>query len=125
MLDFFHLDLSDRSVGAALAKEIEAAMREDRLIHEVEEEALPKIQGTATLERWDHRGRFLLQVESVATSTGLIHKLTYQIYKYLGANIFGLTAYTAQGTDYISIYHDLPENLSLEEAQAIVASMIT
>ena len=124
ILDFFHLDLSDRSVGAALAKEIESAMREDRLVQEVEENLLPKLQGTATLERWDDRGRFHLQVESVATSTGLIHSLTYQIYKYLEANIFGLTAYTAQGTAYISVYHDLPEHLSLEEAQRIVASKL-
>ena len=124
ILDFFHLDLSDRSVGAALAKEIESAMREDRLVQEVEENLLPKLQGTATLERWDDRGRFHLQVESVATSTGLIHSLTYQIYKHLEANIFGLTAYTAQGTAYISVYHDLPEHLSLEEAQRIVASKL-
>ncbi len=124
ILDFFHLDLSDRSVGAALAKEIETAMREDRLIQEVEESSLPKLQGTATLARWDNRGRFHLQIESVATSTGLIHSLTYQIYKYLEANIFGLTAYTAQGTAYISVYHDLPEHLSLEEAQRILASKL-
>ncbi|NCF92762.1 MAG: hypothetical protein GWQ05_17680, partial [Verrucomicrobiaceae bacterium] len=83
-----------------------------------------KLQGTATLARWDNRGRFHLQIESVATSTGLIHSLTYQIYKYLEANIFGLTAYTAQGTAYISVYHDLPEHLSLEEAQRILASKL-
>lgn len=125
VLDFFHLDLSDRSTGAAVAKEIEMAMREDRLVQEVDESSLTKLHGTATLVRWDDRGRYHLQIESAATSTGLIHSLTYQIYKYLEANIFGLTAYTAQGTAYISVYHDLPEHVSLEEAQEIVASKLS
>ena len=124
ILDFFHVDLSDRSVGAALAKEIEMAMREDRLIQEVDESSLQRLQGIATLERWDDRGRYHLHVESPATSPGLIHSLTYQIYKHLEANIFGLTAYTAQGTAYISVYHDLPEHLSLEQAREIVADKL-
>lgn len=124
ILDFFHIALSERSLGTEIAKELEAAIREGSLGEETDEASLPKVTGEISLNRWDDRGRYHLQVESKDTSTGLIHSLSYQVYKHLEANIFGLTAYTAQGMAYISIYHDLPEHLTLEEARAILAEKL-
>ena len=125
VLDFFHVVLEDRSTGASLAKDLENIIREDPFSEAPDDHTLPKIGGRVTLERWDDGGRYHLQAETADTTSGLIHSLTYQIYKHLRANIFGLSAYTAKGTAYISVYHDLPPDLSLELAQTIVAEKFT
>jgi hypothetical protein len=42
------------------------------------------------------------------------------VFRYLEGNIHGLTAHTARGNAYISIYYSLPAGKDLDEARAIV-----
>lgn len=49
------------------------------------------------------------------------HALTYKVFRHLLGNIFGLTAHTARGKAFVSVYHSLPAELSLAQAQAITA----
>ena len=53
--------------------------------------------------------------------SGLIYALTYKMFRHLRGNIFGLTAHVARGRAFISVYHSLPPDLTVEEAQAITA----
>ena len=54
-------------------------------------------------------------------ASGLVYVLTYKIFRHLRGDIFGLSAHAARGRAYVSVYHRLPRELSLEHAQAIVA----
>ena len=120
-LDFFHVSLPARSVGSELSQHLEEVILEKRLISDREEDPLAPLQGEIILRPWDDKGRYQLLVAAPDRAKGLIHTLTYRIYRYLGANIFGLSAYSVHGTAHVSIYHDLPQELSLEEARTIVA----
>ena len=121
VLDFFHVATTDRSEATALAKELESLIQDAGFQEKFEEPEPIALSGETTLEPWDKRGRYHLKAEASNNDTGLIHSLAYHVYKHLRANIFGLSAYTAQDTAYFSVYHDLPKDLSLEEARAIIA----
>jgi hypothetical protein len=119
-LDFFHVALEDRSQGTTLAKQLQALIQEEPKLEESATSLPPLPKGTFTLRPWDDEGRFQLHVVTKNQSIGLIHALIYRIYHDLEGNIFGLSAYTARDTAYISVYHSLPDHLSWEAAEAIV-----
>jgi hypothetical protein len=118
-LDFFHVGPTGRPLGKGLTQAIEAAIREQRYIGEAHAADLPRLNGTVSLGEW-RPGLYCLRLESNGPGDGLIYALTYQVFRHLEGNIFGLTAHTARGKTYVSVYHTLP-HLSLAQAQAIVA----
>lgn len=123
-LDFFHVDLPDRSKGPEMVALIDEVIREKRYINAGDEAELVEVRGKVSLEPWDDEGRYRLMVETDGQVNGTIHALTYRLHQHLGANISGLTAYTVRGTVFIAVYHDLPETLTLEEAKAIAAEKL-
>ncbi|MEO7319847.1 MAG: hypothetical protein ABIZ56_12730, partial [Chthoniobacteraceae bacterium] len=60
--------------------------------------------------------------ETTRPTGGLIYALTYKVFRHLQGNIHGLTASTARGRAYISIYHSLSPGMGFDEASAIVNS---
>lgn len=50
----------------------------------------------------------------------MVYSLTYRVFRYLRANIFGLVAFAAQGETYLSIYLSLPKGMPLNDAQELV-----
>lgn len=119
-LDFFHVGPTGQPLGTHLTRALEAAIREQRYIGEADATDLPRLSGSITLGEW-RPGLYCLRLESTQPGDGLIYALTYQVFRHLEGNIFGLSAHTARGKTYVSVYHTLPR-LSLPEAQAIVAS---
>lgn len=120
-LDFFHLAPRNQPLAPGLTRFIEEAIQGRRYIANEDEANLPRITGQASLREW-RPGQYCLRFESSQEGRGLIYALTYKVYRYLRGNIFGLTAHTAHGKAFVSVYHNLPAGLSFEEAQAIVAA---
>ncbi len=121
-LDFFHLAPRDKPLTTPLSKILEEAIRRQLYIGDSDEEDLPKIAGQASLREW-RPGQYCLRFETSQEVHGLIYALTYKVFRHLRGDIFGLTAHAAHGAVYASVYHHLPDDLSLEEAQAIVATV--
>ncbi|MCB1849240.1 MAG: hypothetical protein KDI83_00335 [Gammaproteobacteria bacterium] len=122
-LDFFHLAPQQEALAADLPRHLEAAISQRRFIADSDEEVLPPIIGRATLHEWRPQ-QYCLRFESSGETRGLVSALTYKVYRHLRGNIFGLNAYTARQTAYVSVYHTLPRDISLEQARAIVAARI-
>jgi hypothetical protein len=118
-LDFFHLAIDGRALPAGLCQSIEEAIRQRLHFSAKDEAALPRLKGKVTLEAW-HSGLCRLQFETAEDYKGLLYALACKVHCHLRANIFGLTAHGRRGRAYISVYHDLPDELSLEEARRIV-----
>jgi hypothetical protein len=118
-LDFFHLQ--PRDVPAEFTRVIEEAIQQRLYIAESDEATLPQLSGSISLREW-RPGLHCLRIETSQDENGLVYALTYRVFRHLRANIFGLAAHTAGGKSYISVYHSLPQGLSLEEAQAIARS---
>ncbi len=118
-LDFFHLALGDKPLPQDLAGIVEEAIEARRHIAADDEAHLPPIDGRFTLIE-SRAGLHCLRFETARNSGGLIYALTYKVYRYLEGNIYGLTAHTARGNAYISIYCGLPRGRGPEEARAIV-----
>ncbi|MCB1127431.1 MAG: hypothetical protein KDM81_13125, partial [Verrucomicrobiae bacterium] len=118
-LDFFHPALDGPPLPSGLLKSIEDAIRQRLHISATDEAALPGLKGKRTLEAW-HPGLYRLQFETGEDHKGLLYVLACKVHRHLRANIFGLTAHGARGRAFISVYHDLPEGMTLEEATRIV-----
>ena len=97
------------------------AIRQQRYIGEADAASLPRLAGSVALGQW-RPGLYCLRFETAEAADGLIYALTYRVFRHLEGNIFGLTAHTARGKAYVSVYHNLPAHLSLEQAQAVVAA---
>ena len=118
-LDFFHLTPGKKPLPKDLSGIVEEAIRVQRHIAESDEAGLPRIDGRFTLTE-SRPGQHCLRFETLRDAGGLIYALTYKVFRYLEGNIHGLTAHTARGNSYISIYYSLPAGKALDEARAIV-----
>ncbi|MEA3207745.1 MAG: [protein-PII] uridylyltransferase [Chthoniobacter sp.] len=118
-LDFFHLAPRGRTLGPELARSIEDAIQRQLYIGPDDEAALPRLAEHVTLKEWRPE-LHCLWAETTGDISSLIYVLTYKVFRYLGGNVFGLTAHTGRTGAWVSIYHSLPPGRSLEEARAIV-----
>lgn len=119
-LDFFHLAMDNRPLPAGLLRSVENAIRQELYLSEADEVALPRLEGSMTLELW-HPGLYRLQFETAADRKGSLYALACKVHRHLRANIFGLTAHGTKGKAFISVYHDLPMDLSFDQSQAVVS----
>ncbi len=119
-LDFFHLAPRGQPLPPGLTRFIEQAIQGRRYIADEDEASLPHVTGQASLREW-RPGLYCLRFETSQDSNGLIYALTYKVFRYLHGNIFGLTARTARDKAFVSVYHSLPADVSLAQAQAITA----
>lgn len=119
-LDFFHLPPRDQPLTPDLTRLIEDAIQRQLYIAESDGASVPSIVGVATLREW-RPGLYCLRFETAENVSGLIYALTYKIFRHLRGNIFGLSAHAARGRGFVSVYHTLPADLSLEQAQALTA----
>jgi hypothetical protein len=119
-LDFFHLSPRAQPIPADLTRVIEHAIRHQLYIDDANEATLPRIMGTTSLREW-RPGLYCLRLETPHEIGGQIYALTYKIFRHLRGNIFGLTTHGARGQTFLSVYHSLPSDLSLEAAQVITA----
>lgn len=122
-LDFFHLAPREEPLPADLTRFVEDAINEHRYIADDDEAGLPPITGTASLREW-RPGQYCLRFETAQDDGGLIRALTYKVYRHLRGNIFALTAHAARRKAYVSVYHSLPADLSLERAQEIATGLV-
>jgi hypothetical protein len=120
-LDFFHLAPGAKPLRQDLTGIIEDAIRAHRHISESDEAGMPPIKGRFMLTE-SRPGQHCLRFETSHDTGGFIYALTYKVFRYLDGNIHGLTAHTARGNVYISIYYSLPLGKALDEARAIVES---
>jgi hypothetical protein len=120
-LDFFHLPPRAKPLIPDLTRFIEDAIQRRLYVGESDEPNLPRILGVAGLREW-RAGLYCLRFETTQDVSGLVYALTYKIFRHLRGNIFGLTAHIARGRGFVSVYHSLPPDLSLEQAQVITAS---
>ena len=120
-LDFFHLAPGTKPLRQDLSGIVEDAICAHRHIAESDEAGLPPIEGRFTLTE-SRPGQHCLRFETSRIGGGLIYALTYKVFRYLEGNIHGLTAHTARGNAYISVYYSLPAGKLLNEARAIVES---
>ncbi|MSU50337.1 MAG: hypothetical protein EXS37_14830 [Opitutus sp.] len=119
-LDFFHLTPGPKPPPTDFAPSIEDAIQKRLYIADEDEAGLPTINGQASLHEW-RPGQYCLRFETAVPGSGLIYAITYKMYRHLRANIFGLTAHTARGKAFVSVYHHLPHDLPLWAAQRILA----
>lgn len=119
-LDFFHIAPGDKIVGPELSRSIEDAIRRRLYISDSDEAGLPGITGSKTLLEW-RPGQYCLRVETAQDVGGLVYALTYKVFRHLRGNIFGLAGRVARGRAYVSVYHSMPSELTLERAREIVA----
>jgi hypothetical protein len=119
-LDFFHVAPGERPLLPEVTRFVEDAIRRRLFIADSDEAGLPRIAGSASIREWRH-GLHCLRFETSEDASGLVYVLTYKIFRYLQGDIFGLSAHTARGRAYASVYHRLPPELSLEKAQAVTA----
>ena len=119
-VDFFHLAPSPQPLAADLVASIEDAILRRLYIADADEASLPAVAGQAALHEW-RPAQYCLRFETAAGGSGLIYAITYKMFRHLRANIFGLTAHTARGKAFVSVYHSLPNDLPLPEAQRILA----
>lgn len=118
-LDFFHVAPGGKTLGSALTQTIEDAVRRRLFIADEDEVQLPLIPGKPVLEEW-RPGKHCLRFETSEDAYGLLYALTYKVFRHLRANIFGLSAHSARGQAFVSVYLSLPDDLGFEDAQHII-----
>jgi hypothetical protein len=119
-LDFFHLGPRPEPLRGGLLRVIEDAIRERRHISDQDEFSLPPLRGRTETHEW-RPGQFRLQHETSEDASGVVYTLCYKVFRHLRGNIFGLAAHATRGVAYVSVYHSLPPDMSLHDAQHIVA----
>lgn len=120
VLDFFHVAPSDKHLTPELQRFVEEVIREKRFIADEDETGLPPIEGRSTISEW-RPGKYCLQFETDGEVGAVIYALTYKVFRYLKGNIFAMTAYTTSDKKtFVSIYHTLPEEIRLPEANQIL-----
>lgn len=118
-LDFFHLHSGGRALPHDLATGVEQAIMEQRHISPEDEATIPAIHGTCTLTEI-HPGECCLRSESDQDTRGTVYALCYKIFRHLGGNIHGLTAYSTRRRTVVSVYHKLPSARTFDQAREIV-----
>lgn len=120
-LDFFHFAPGGPvTLGSELMRSLERSIREHHHIAPEDEQTLPPLRGTTTLKEW-LPGQYCLQHETTFDGSGLVYALAYKVFRHLGGNIFGLKADANPKVVYVAIYLSLPKELTLAEAQRIIA----
>ena len=119
VLDFFHLDLGKERAPAGLTKRIEEAISGHRFTKEERDEALPKLKGNLSFREWNPE-QYCLRFESEEDNRGLIYTLVSKLFRHLRANIFALSAHSSKKRAFVSVYLNLPEDLSAEEATRLI-----
>ena len=118
-LDFFHLQADAASLAPDLTKTIERAILNQHHITPADESALPHLQGSFTLtERAP--GKYALKFESAQDVRGTVYALCYKVFRHLGGDIHGLTAYSTTRHAFVTVHHNLPRGLKFGDAQRIV-----
>ncbi len=118
-LDFFHIAPETQQLPPELTRTVEEAIVQRRHIGAAEEAGLPAVPGDKSLSVWKD-GVYRLDVQTSTHARGFLYALTYKVFRHLRGNIYGLGARTVRGRAFISVYHSLPNGLSLEEARALV-----
>ncbi|MDA1066317.1 MAG: hypothetical protein O3C43_07425 [Verrucomicrobia bacterium] len=118
-IDFFHIEPMGKSFPENMARIIEKRVNEGLVVEEAVGVSPPKLKGGVSLVEW-RPGQYSLKYEGNEDRDGLIFSLTFGIFKYLNANIFGLTAYKTRRGVFASVYLNLPETISFEEARQLV-----
>lgn len=118
-LDFFHVAPDARGLPADLARTVEQAITARRHIAVEDEAHLPPTPGDKSLTERS-AGLYRLHCETANGPDGLLYALTYKVFRHLRGNIYGLEARTVKGRTFVNVHHNLPTDLSLEQARAIV-----
>lgn len=118
-LDFFHLAPRGKEVDAAATAAIATAIEQQLYISAADEAALPRLAGRISLED-AATGLHRLRVQSQADVGETIYLLTCRIFRHLRGSVFALHAEPGRDGTWVSVYHDLPADLSLEKARAIL-----
>src|SRR5262249_18263824 len=121
-LDFFHLAPGERSIPADLARIVERAVRNQLHIAAADEAGLPRI-GSAVVLQPARPGHFRSRCQADRDTGGLIYALCWKLFHHLRADIHALNASATRDGTFITIYHSLPESMSLEEAHRIISSV--
>ncbi len=119
-LDFFHLTRGEDPFPDDLTKLVEEAIIGRLHVDEADDGQLPPLNGTTTYMEW-RPNQYCLRFEGDPGNDGLMYSLTYRMYRYLKADIFALSAHSTGTQSFVSIYHNLPDDLSPEEATKLVA----
>lgn len=118
-LDFFHLAPRGKAVGPELARTLEDAIQRQLYIGAADEANLPRVAEHVTLDEW-RPDLHCLRAETTGDIGALVYVLTSAVFRHLSGNVFGVTADTGRTGAWVSVYHSLPPNRSLEEARAIL-----
>ncbi len=116
-LDFFHVPHMDWSAQSELAGFLAEVIRDQAFIEDDVE--LADFECDYTLTEW-RPGRYRLHAETAHDGIGVIYAHCYKVCCYLESDIYGLIAHTVRGIGYASIYHSLPEGMTLAEARQII-----
>jgi hypothetical protein len=119
-LDFFHIASGGKELPADLTRTVQQAIRQHLHIAVEDEAALPEIRGSLSLTE-SRPGQCCLRFESSQNERGHVYALCYKVFRHLHGDIHGLTAHSTRHGAFVSVYHHLPPDLSLSEAQQIVA----
>ncbi len=124
VLDFLHLGNHPGADALAdLPARIENAIREKQFLPaEVSHGCLSLDDGgECSIEEWC-AGLFCLRfvTRDHKPVGAIIHALVQTVYRELRGNVHALKAHTARGRTYVSVYHSMPEEVSLDEARKIL-----
>lgn len=118
-LDFFHLPTDRESPSPDLPGIVEHAILNQLHIAPGDEATLPEIHGKFTLS--DIRpGEYCLRLECGHHTRGATYALCYRVFHQLRGDIHGLVSFKNHRSSFVSIYLNLPKDLSHDEAQQIV-----
>ena len=123
-LDFFHLgDHPGPDALAELPARVEEAIRR-RIFHPGHAAAGGQALengGERSLDEW-RPGLFCLRFATREPMPvgAIIHALVQTVFRDLRGNVHALKANTARGSTFVSVYHSMPAEVSVEEARKIL-----
>ena len=126
-LDFFHLvGNPGPDALAGLPARIEDSIRR-RVFHPGDAAAVGgslENGGERSLEEW-RPGLFCLRFATREPKPvgAIIHALVQTVFRDLRGNVHALKANTARGGTFVSVYHSMPPEVSLDEARNILARL--
>lgn len=121
-LNFFHITATRaQPLPAGLPEAIEDAIA--RKLHVGEDANPPREAVKIELIPWRSSGFRLTAKAPQDRANELIYALTYHVFRSLGGNVHGLTEKGSKGRAEVSVYHSLPDGMSLERANEVIASV--
>lgn len=118
-MDFFHLEAVGDTLPNNLAGIVEEQVNKGLMPEEIVGQASPPMDGSIALVEW-RPSQYCLKYVGNQEADGHIYRLTTKLFQHLQADIFGLAAYKTRKVVYISIYLNLPNELSFDEAKQLV-----